>query len=1222
MAKFNWARIWAEIKRRWVYLLVGVVLLTLLVVLLIPSIASMGVVRGIVLGRINAGLHGKLEIKSWSLGWHSGIAAKGIELTGADGRVVSIDRLTTQLTLPAAIRGNYALGNVVIQGVHFDIKIDESGESNIAKVFQTAENKPANPASAAGGNSALPNVSGTITLKDVSGTIERADGQVIRLGLNGNLKVPDINQPIEDNLTVSAQTPDASPGTISLQGRVAAIAKNQILDVAQMSISQRVRMANIDLAALMPLLPENMISSLKGNARGELTASMAPGQPGMIDGHISATNVVAAGPALGADRYTTASLSIEIPETKISPNEIIRTAAPIQVKFDQGNFSAAIDAPIAAIQNLARNQAPGAAGSIAADAHLDIAALSHQLPDLFDLKKGMRLDTGRMVASTKITMAAEKTSAVQHIELSNISGRAVEGSNPVTLQPILLDASTAVLPSDSVIPQFRDIAIKLTSGFASADVHGPSGENLSGQGHADLAAAQNQLEQFIDFHGQRLAGLLDMTLSCKTNSTTPTSTDLVSQLKMHHLNFSGSESFHQEFAAVDISGTLLRDQTKSMTGIDKLKLTVLTSENASNQFDLIGTGSLRLHPEESGLRMLDALMLDVNIPDVPRVMALIAPLRHRNVVWNSGTARGNVHIAQSSGALVVESEFTGTNLAFMRESGAYQFQPIHFVVSVASNGSKVNISKLDGNFGAIANMQLIQPIVIALTPNPSAAGEIRATGDLTKLDELISAWNGQPAQHKLAGQFAMAQKFSTAGTRITANGAGTLNGLSIAIDPQTKFTEQSIKFGDNVAFDSGAQTLAIQSCSIAMQSSHALDANLAGTIRNLSTSRDFDGVHADISYDLAKLLVVIGPMLPDSTQQMLAGYKIAGIQKHSIQITGSLPKRQSVLQSIKHISVTGSIGLDSMEGNGITLTDLTPSFHMVNGVLKITGNGPTPANLNDGALNITGIFCDLSNPNYPISAPANLPLISGTHLNEAMLGKFGSNLNPLLSNPKEAAGVLDVTLVQCNRLYLTQFTNQMPPDVSTGSANVVISIHDLHLANDMSVLIGVFAPRSLLKGQLVGNINNAKFSINNNVVGSNMTLVIGKNLTMGFHGNIDLRTQKLHNFVLDFPTPMIADVINNPQITQFLPTSIPIAISGTTKKYSLDLANSVGKLIPEAIAKGGIHAVQGVGNLIGGLGNVIKQGVDKKKDSRDASSQPSQGEKKKSDNPLKNLFGK
>ena len=72
------------------------------------------------------------------------------------------------------------------------------------------------------------------------------------------------------------------------------------------------------------------------------------------------------------------------------------------------------------------------------------------------------------------------------------------------------------------------------------------------------------------------------------------------------------------------------------------------------------------------------------------------------------TAAGKVDITQSSGSLVVESEFTGMNLAFTHNNGAYQFRPIHFSrYRSPATTATVNITKAQtGSLAQSATMQI------------------------------------------------------------------------------------------------------------------------------------------------------------------------------------------------------------------------------------------------------------------------------------------------------------------------------------------------------------------------------------------------------------------------------------------------------------------------------------------------------------------------------------
>ena len=161
-------------RPKWVKLLAATAILLVLLVLFIPTIASMGFVRSIVVGKINQNLDGRLAIDDWSLGWFTGTKLYGVHLTGPSGeKIASIEKITTQLSLLSAIRGNYDLGKTDIDGCEFWIKLDEQGQSNLAKLPKKHTKKPQEQTEPL----TLPNVSGDFTIH-AKGEIQRPDATI------------------------------------------------------------------------------------------------------------------------------------------------------------------------------------------------------------------------------------------------------------------------------------------------------------------------------------------------------------------------------------------------------------------------------------------------------------------------------------------------------------------------------------------------------------------------------------------------------------------------------------------------------------------------------------------------------------------------------------------------------------------------------------------------------------------------------------------------------------------------------------------------------------------------------------------------------------------------------------------------------------------------------------------------------------------------------------
>src|SRR5688572_20159530 len=65
---------------RWLLIGGGVLVLLFLLVVLAPTLASMGWAKSIIIGKINEQLNGTLEAKEWSLNWSGGLELHEVRL--------------------------------------------------------------------------------------------------------------------------------------------------------------------------------------------------------------------------------------------------------------------------------------------------------------------------------------------------------------------------------------------------------------------------------------------------------------------------------------------------------------------------------------------------------------------------------------------------------------------------------------------------------------------------------------------------------------------------------------------------------------------------------------------------------------------------------------------------------------------------------------------------------------------------------------------------------------------------------------------------------------------------------------------------------------------------------------------------------------------------------------------------------------------------------------
>ncbi len=429
----------ARRRKRWPLVIAAILVLLILLVLLIPTIASTGLVRSIVVSKINDNLTGKVDIKDWSLGWFSGIDVRDVTVFDSQNQeVLSVGHVHTDLTLLNAIKGNYDLGNTLIEEPNLvKFTIGEDGQSNYQKLSKPSTGTK----SSSEKSSELPNVRGNISIKSLRGAIVTyVQGKPQTLFIQPStvdLKIPDINSPIEEKLNLITKVNDGPEGTIAASGTVTAINSNRILPVGKITADQTITLTSIDLGALSPFIKMSGTDlSLTGMTNGSL-AIKSQGTDGSLNGSINIVNLSATGTPLKGDTLKTAKLDIPV---QLAVANGILTITSLKVDSDLVKVDVNGTIPQSILTNLQNQKAPGAAGNLKATLLVDdVPKLINQLPHVVNLQQGVTLTSGKMSATSEIAIAKDSIAAKNHIELTNVAG--TNNSRPVKLSDITADAS-------------------------------------------------------------------------------------------------------------------------------------------------------------------------------------------------------------------------------------------------------------------------------------------------------------------------------------------------------------------------------------------------------------------------------------------------------------------------------------------------------------------------------------------------------------------------------------------------------------------------------------------------------------------------------------------------------------------------------------------------------------------------------------------------------------
>lgn len=596
----------------WLRVVAVVVLLLLLLVVFAPTIASTGPVRSFVLGRVNETLNGRVEAAGWSLGWTSGLKANGVRVHDASGRqILQLTSVTTQLTLLDVIRGDFSLGDVVIDGLDFLLRREADGEMNFVKVARAKPPverpdapaqpapAPADPAAQPAPASKLPNLSGNVVIRNSRGTFEDVTkGQTVQFtSIDGAVKVPDINGPIENSLTVTAATPDGQRGTLKLGGSIDVIENNEVR-VEAANVDEKIEVAGVALPALVAFMPPGTIDTMRGDANAVVQLKLNAGQGGFVEAEFTSDGFAAGGPALKGDTLQAKRFVLSIPRTSIDmsaghgswANWPIRTGGekpqPIRIALVQDGYEdtvrLGVNATPQSLMNLGQNLKPGAPGQLDLAVNVDLGGYARQLPNVFQGQEGRRLRSAKLAHTISVTLAPDRASIDETLDLTDIALANADGS-PAKLQPIHQELSVATLGGGWAMPELRDIKLVLNSGFAKAEFGGAEISNLAGSATGDLARTQAELGQFIPMDGVQLGGTFAIELESSgdvTNATAPTKLAASATFTDLRLDgVAGFKRFEQGHTRVKASAEVLRDAS----GVKALRDAVVAARTGQSE---------------------------------------------------------------------------------------------------------------------------------------------------------------------------------------------------------------------------------------------------------------------------------------------------------------------------------------------------------------------------------------------------------------------------------------------------------------------------------------------------------------------------------------------------------------------------------------------------------------------------------------------------------------
>lgn len=501
-------------RRLWLKALVGLVLLLVLVVILLPTIASTSVVRGMVLRQVNQSLRGQADIQDWSLGWLTGVDVKNIRLMDEQGAVVlSVGRVRSTASLAGLIRGNLDLGQVLIDDPDLaNVIVGPDGITNIQRILGL--DQPSE------GQITVPDLKGTVTVSNLRGRIVTPDvSQPFHIEPSKlSVTIDDINGPIRHDIKLGCRAGDGPLGTIQISGEIDLIEGNKV-DLSQLAVDGKVSLAGIEVAAVNPFLKLAGVELIaKGVVGGNLQVTAAGLSGTTAQGQIDIISASVGGAAMGGDTYATRTISIPVNISRVGEGAQARLKADVRVKFDHGELAVTADAPeqslnrtaelltslllpLAAERNVPASIGPLQPGSVQVRLDVtDAAGVANQLPNVVKLLEDTRIDSGKLALEAKLEMAPSCLDVAASVNVTDVAGKS--RGRPVRLADVNLTGKAAAVDT---VANVRDLAAQLTSAFAGLNGGGKSLAEQSWKAEIDIGKLHAELAQFVDID-QYLAG--------------------------------------------------------------------------------------------------------------------------------------------------------------------------------------------------------------------------------------------------------------------------------------------------------------------------------------------------------------------------------------------------------------------------------------------------------------------------------------------------------------------------------------------------------------------------------------------------------------------------------------------------------------------------------------------------------------------------------------------
>lgn len=889
-------------KRRWLRVLVMLVVLIALLIGFLPALLSTSPVTAGVVRWVNSMIPGKIAVEDLSLGWLSSCDVRGAAVIDPQGReVLKINSATTPSGLLHIVRGK--LGELSVQQPKVVLCANEQGRYSLLDAFG-----PPSPPDAE--STPLPRLNGRVVISDGWVQLVNPDNQQMEMSqINLDCQLEDTN-----NLDGTLSLYMTEEGKVSGEFELRDLAREGILQpleasgtvhlatgndlpvtsLAAFALGQPHASGKIGLKLDANILPEGINADLAVRLVGIQSPQTTAQSVAPIDGQLTAT-VVGVGDMLkGEVKF----------ESSAGPGQLT-LAYPLA---DQAPMPSA-EALSSAIMGGDTSVIPRF--DVTGSGQLDLVKLAKAVPALLALREDVEVTGGTLKIEKLAVRGGPAPAADTKLTLTGLATR--RAGNAAQWKPVTLTVQ-------GTLEQNRGLQIQqaaFDSGFGKINASGNTSD-LQATFQTDLAALHQQVSQVFDIGSAEWSGAANGTAGLKRASDTRI--DLNFAMSGDRLRYrTGPNQAQIEKLTVRKSGHMV------MQGNTVQQIVVPDGEvNVDGKVIATGSGTVGI---ASG-----ALQSEINMKqaDLAYLGGLIKAWQGGGANY-TGSATMQAKLQRTDSASPITSDgnlvlrgatVDGTTLSSddvtCRWSG----------LALASATSRLQVAAAQVN-ASIAHLeasnldcQLAAPFTIA--------GSAKGDADLTRLLPVISSLTSREKPPAIGGRLSFNAQGESASSAVKVSGQCTIDDFNVGTGDKV-IRDKQVRLTFNSNLESSKDTLDLAGLEL---DSQLLKLRAAGKITELSTVHRMD-VRGEYAGSWDVITALIHELSPGSAETVA----FTGSTGSDFEITGPLasPASSGSTASVPLELHTSGLGVNwtTAEVAGLELKQATFKPTLSRGMLDI-----------------------------------------------------------------------------------------------------------------------------------------------------------------------------------------------------------------------------------------------------------------------------------------------